>query len=381
MSISVGTAQTICRALPWVVLSLLLFHCSASTEEECSALIDSYKSEHQKEASPYTGDNLIFFLHVPRTAGRTFHSCMLKPAIPPVKRCPKAYDNLARIDTAVPNCGLLSSHDDFSIISKLPDDVAVLTHIRDPVDRFLSAYEFAVEVASKHALRRPGFQNKPHAMITDEVWPWSYLVPFFQKDIESRRASMENEKPNPDHWTFVNHPDGEEFFYNKAHHRSKWILSEAEEDNVLPSLDPYNNRLYMPLHEFMETDIAHELLHNGETYQVLGITNYSHWNDAEELRHCMTSYPSAMEAMFNISKARIQRFHHVGVTNRLLESATAAAASFAFPLSGPAYADQKPPRDGDKKLSEDRFSTGGPTKTNSPEQKELLEKVRLVRAA
>eukprot|EP00798_Chlamydomonas_sp_ICE-L_P032022 gene32022-16545_t len=312
MSISVGTAQTICRALPWVVLSLLLFHCSASTEEECSALIDSYKSEHQKEASPYTGDNLIFsYMYLELLDA---HSLVHAETSDPTRqRCPKAYDNLARIDTAVPNCGLLSSHDDFSIISKLPDDVAVLTHIRDP------------------------------------------------------RASMENEKPNP-----------ETFLYCAAHHMRalyplcllwainapgsssiKWILSEAEEDNVLPSLDPYNNRLYMPLHEFMETDIAHELLHNGETYQVLGITNYSHWNDAEELRHCMTSYPSAMEAMFNISKARIQRFHH---------------ASFAFPLSGPAYADQKPPRDGDKKLSEDRFSTGGPQRLTLRNKKNYLKK-------
>ena len=40
----------------------------------------------------------------------------------------------------------VSSHDDFSVVSMLPEDVAVLSHLRDPVDRFLSAYEFAVEV-------------------------------------------------------------------------------------------------------------------------------------------------------------------------------------------------------------------------------------------
>ena len=39
-----------------------------------------------------------------------------------------------------------SSHDDFSVVAMLPEDVAVLSHLRDPVDRFLSAYEFAVEV-------------------------------------------------------------------------------------------------------------------------------------------------------------------------------------------------------------------------------------------
>lgn len=50
---------------------------------------------------------------------------------------------------------------------------------------------------------------------------------------------------------------------------------------VLPSpeavLDPYNNSLAMPLHEFVEHPIAEELLHNGGTLQVLGLTNYSRW--------------------------------------------------------------------------------------------------------
>lgn len=31
-------------------------------------------------------DNMLFFLHVPRTAGRTFFSCFLKQATPPSKR-------------------------------------------------------------------------------------------------------------------------------------------------------------------------------------------------------------------------------------------------------------------------------------------------------
>jgi hypothetical protein len=38
--------------------------------------------------------DLLFFLHIPRTAGRTFHFCYLKLAIPPDKRCAKSYDEL-----------------------------------------------------------------------------------------------------------------------------------------------------------------------------------------------------------------------------------------------------------------------------------------------
>lgn len=51
-----------------------------------------------------------------------------------------------------------------------------------------------------------------------------------------------------------------------------WVLPDAE-----PVLDPYNNSLAMPLHEWIEHPIAEELLHNGATLQVLGLTNYSYW--------------------------------------------------------------------------------------------------------
>jgi len=81
----------------------------------------------------------------PRTAGRTFHTCLLKQGVPPAKRCPKSYDHL-RIDVELPDCKLLSSHDDFSVVQQLPRGTAVVTQLRDPVERFLSAYEFAVEV-------------------------------------------------------------------------------------------------------------------------------------------------------------------------------------------------------------------------------------------
>ena len=51
-----------------------------------------------------------------------------------------------------------------------------------------------------------------------------------------------------------------------------WILPKAE-----PVLDPYNNSLVMPLAEWIEHPIAEELIHNGATLQVLGLTNYSFW--------------------------------------------------------------------------------------------------------
>ncbi len=57
-----------------------------------------------------------------------------------------------------------------------------------------------------------------------------------------------------------------------------WVLPDAE-----ATLNPYNNSLVMPLHEFVEHPIAEELLHNGATLQVglvaLLVTNI-------EVLHC-----------------------------------------------------------------------------------------------
>lgn len=159
---------------------------SIGSSSQCSTIVNEYLQRHHKEPSPYTSDDqLVYFLHVPRTAGRTLHSCLLKLGMEPKKRCPKAYDHL-RINFTVPNCHLLSSHDDYSVVSMLPENVAVLTHLRDPVDRFLSAYEFAIEVGARAAIRPPNFRKRPNKVATEDVWPWSYLVPWFAEIVKER---------------------------------------------------------------------------------------------------------------------------------------------------------------------------------------------------
>lgn len=72
---------------------------------------------------------MVFFLHVPRTAGRTYHSCFLKLGSPPSARCEKSYDVL-RLNASLTGCSLLGSHDDFSIRQHLPEDTAVVTQLR-----------------------------------------------------------------------------------------------------------------------------------------------------------------------------------------------------------------------------------------------------------
>jgi hypothetical protein len=75
------------------------------------------------------GAALVFFLHVPRTAGRTYHSCFMKLGSPPSARCEKSYDVL-RLNSSVTGCSLLGSHDDFSIRQHLPANTAVVTQLR-----------------------------------------------------------------------------------------------------------------------------------------------------------------------------------------------------------------------------------------------------------
>lgn len=52
-------------------------------------------------------------------------------AHPPSKRCAKSYDVL-RLDVSVPACGLLSSHDDMSVVDHLVKNTAVVTQVSLP---------------------------------------------------------------------------------------------------------------------------------------------------------------------------------------------------------------------------------------------------------
>ncbi|GLC34918.1 hypothetical protein PLESTM_000253900 [Pleodorina starrii] len=83
--------------------------------------------------------------------------------------------------------------------------------------------------------------------------------------------------------------------------------------------------------------IAAELLHNGAAFQVLGITNYSHWGDANAFRGCLLRYEHLREQMVDVAKARVQRFTHVGTTDRLFESAASALVSMGLSVESPAY--------------------------------------------
>lgn len=100
---------------------------------------------------------------------------------------------------------------------------------RDPVDRVLSAYEFATEVACRSL--SPSTPRKRDARSTDtrNVWPWSGLVPWLEDEVQAR--------------------------------------SRAAGADTAPFGDPYTSPLIVPLAEWIEHPMAHEHIHDGQTLQ------------------------------------------------------------------------------------------------------------------
>lgn len=83
------------------------------------------------------------------SAGRTFHQCFLRKLIAERDHCPPSYDvaNFSRHEQlpAFHTCKIMASHEDYSTVPPLQAfrKPAVITQLRDPVDRVLSSYEFA----------------------------------------------------------------------------------------------------------------------------------------------------------------------------------------------------------------------------------------------
>eukprot|EP00775_Hariotina_reticulata_P011472 gene11472-11616_t len=71
--------------------------------------------------------------------------------------------------------------------------------------------------------------------------------------------------------------------------------------------------------------------------KVLGLTNYSHWDKAADMRKCMLGDKAIADELLDFALKRIESFTHVGTTNKLYDSVESAAASLAMPLDGLPY--------------------------------------------
>lgn len=282
------------------------------SEEQCDVAAREWVEDRERDYAARMAkggkSDLLFFLHIPRTAGRSFHFCYLKLATPERKRCDKSYDEL-RMDPHDPHCEMLATHDDYSLVERFDRQPKIVTMLRDPVARFLSSYEFAVEVSVRSFGNDVHTTNKQRVS-TREIWPWEHCVRHIDNDLRS---------------------------YKKR----------VDEDGVKDSIsNVYNNSVYTPLHEFVELPMAHDDLHNGQFMQLMGMTsNASPETEphAHKLRECVREN-KAVEVLFDYAKRRLREEIDVTVVHeRLDDSLRYSSAALGMHMSGPSYVPNRPP--------------------------------------
>ncbi|VAI82546.1 unnamed protein product [Triticum turgidum subsp. durum] len=129
--------------------------------------------------------------------------------------------------------------------------------------------------------------TKSRAVSTLDIWPWKYLVPWMREDLFARRDARGNDSVPS----------------------SKKINAYDVEDMV------------MPLHQYINDPVAHEIIHNGATFQITGLTNNSYFNGAHEVRHCVRKHPDLGRFVLQVAKNRLDRMLYVGLTEDHEESA------------------------------------------------------------
>ncbi|KAL7153876.1 hypothetical protein ABFS83_04G197500 [Erythranthe nasuta] len=286
-----------------VLLSVCTIKASASDDgyKQCEHTVKKWASsssvDHKVQEDKHSLRDLLFFLHVPRTGGRTYFHCFLKKLYSNSQECPRSYDKL-RFDPRKANCRLLSTHDDYSMMSKLPKEkTSVVTILRNPIDRVFSTYEFSVEVAARFLIH-PNLSSvakmaqrarrKTSAVSTLDIWPWKYLVPWMREDLFARRDAR------------------------KLRGQSHLVTNDSYDmEDVL-----------MPLHEYINDPIARDIVHNGATFQIVGLTNNSYFGEAHEVRHCVLKYHSLGDLVLEVAKRKLDNMLYVGLTENHKESAT-----------------------------------------------------------
>ncbi|XP_047318852.1 protein-tyrosine sulfotransferase-like isoform X2 [Impatiens glandulifera] len=267
--------------------------------ENCRSTVKKWaaaSADFEEKENKHILHDLLFFLHIPRTGGRTYFHCFLRNLYPTSAKCPLSYDKL-RFDPRKTDCRLLVTHNDYSMMSKLPQQrTSVVTILRNPIDRIFSTYEFSVEVAARYldhpnltsATRMDGRIRKSKSVNTLDIWPWKYLVPWMRADLFSRRDAREQSLPP----------------YSRGS-------------------DPYNMEdIVIPLHEYINDPIARDIIHNGATFQIAGVTNNSYLDESHKVRQCVLRHETLGKYVLEVAKNRLKNMLYVGITEDHKESAT-----------------------------------------------------------
>lgn len=256
----------------------------------------SFSAESEVSGDQHALRDLLLFLHVPRTGGRTYYHCFLKKLYASSLECPRSYDKL-RYNPRKSDCRLLTTHDDYSVMSKLPrEKTSVMTILRDPIQRVFSSYEFSVEVAARFLIHpnltsvarmSRNARRKTSGVSTLDIWPWKYLVPWMREDLFARRDARK-------------------------------LRGQVR----LVNNDPYDMEdIVMPLHEYINHPVTRDIVHNGATFQIVGLTNNSYFAGAHEVRHCVLKYHSLGEYVLEVAKKKLDNMLYVGLTENHKESA------------------------------------------------------------
>ncbi|KAF8395232.1 hypothetical protein HHK36_019174 [Tetracentron sinense] len=274
---------------------LMTILCTAKIPSRSGQLL--HLMQKSKKTKIHCGICYFFSMCPEQEGAHIFIGNFLKKLYTSHLECPRSYDKL-RFDPSKPNCRLMVTHDDYSMMSKLPKErTSVVTILRNPVDRVFSTYEFSVEVAARFlvhpnltsATQMTGRIRSKNGVSTLEIWPWKYLVPWMREDLFARRDA-----------------------------RKRGSVSDIKERN-----DSYNmEAIVMPLHEFINDPVAHDIIHNGATFQVAGLTNNSYLFESHEVRHCVRKHHTLGEYVLEVAKKRLDDMLYVGLTEDHRESAT-----------------------------------------------------------
>jgi len=285
-----------------------------ASERECDALarewIEERRQAHERRVRARAssarsgGGDFLFFLHVPRTAGLSFHWCFLKPSFEPRDLCGNQYTGV-KLDPRHPNCSFLATHDDYSLVERFVEQPRVVTMLRKPSARVLSSYEFAIEVAARSFGQRPSAAEK--RVQTREVWPWDVLTPHIDRQLREYDERI-----------------------------------KVDTSKKISISDVYANELYTSFEEWVEMKIVKDDVHNGQFFQVLGFSNNTDSTmepRAAELRACALRRGSnASKRLMEYAKERLeQEIDVLALHERLDESIALAAKQLRMPLSSSAH--------------------------------------------
>lgn len=176
-----------------IVLQSLSHAFVFAAKDDCKSRVQQYLEFNRQQLAPYGTQDLLYVLKTPQTNSLELDSCLIRAAMPGTQRCPSFHEVIRTgAFKKLKGCSVLSSHDDLSILNKLTGKVAVAAQLRDPVQRLVTAYELAVEVAVQQLQLMTKSKNPFEAMNLQhpqaDHGPWSQLYPFLVKDLAAKKV-------------------------------------------------------------------------------------------------------------------------------------------------------------------------------------------------